>query len=97
MNTLSIQIIKDLPTYSDQEIEILLGRLTFNRYGADVSNECATFVFNERDRRDAIKACDECSGRGWINSNNENWEPETQKCDMCQVYKTDTEAQQAEA
>jgi hypothetical protein len=54
MNTLSIQIIKDLPTYSDQEIEILLGRLTFNRYGADVSDECATFVFNERDRRDAI-------------------------------------------
>lgn len=54
MNTLSIQIIKDLPTYSDEEMKILFGRLTFNMYGADVSNECATFVFAERDRRDAI-------------------------------------------
>jgi hypothetical protein len=55
MNTLSIQIIKDLPTYSEQELSILFGRLTLNMYGADVSNECATFVFNEQDRRKAIK------------------------------------------
>ena len=54
MNTLSIQIIKDLPTYSDQDLSILSGRLTLNMFGADVSDECATFVFNERDRRDAI-------------------------------------------
>ena len=40
--------------------------------------------------------CDICHGIGWINSNNEKWEPETQKCDVCQVYKTDVEAQQAE-
>ena len=39
--------------------------------------------------------CDICNGIGWINSNNENWESETQKCDTCQVYKTDTEAQKA--
>ena len=54
MNTLSIQIIKDLPTYSDEEMWILFGRLTLNMYGADVSNECATFVIHERDRREAI-------------------------------------------
>ncbi len=54
MNTLSIQIIKDLPTYSEQEMKILFGRLTLNMYGADVSNECATFVINERNRREAI-------------------------------------------
>ena len=40
--------------------------------------------------------CEICHGIGWISSTNENWEPETQKCDTCQVYKTDTEAQEAE-
>ena len=41
--------------------------------------------------------CDICNGIGWINSNNENWEAETQKCDTCQVYKTDNEAQKAKS
>ena len=43
-----------------------------------------------------VENCDACNGLGWINSNNENWEPETQKCDACQIYTTDTKAQQAE-
>lgn len=54
MNDLSIQIIRDLPIYSDEEISILLGRLTLNMYGADVSNEVAEFAINERKRRAAI-------------------------------------------
>lgn len=59
MNELSIQIIKDLPTYSDEEIRILYGRLTLNMYGAEVSNETAKFVINERNRRDILAQCEE--------------------------------------
>tara|TARA_R110001599_G_scaffold251002_2_gene450789 strand:- start:118 stop:306 length:189 start_codon:yes stop_codon:yes gene_type:complete len=59
MNELSIQIIKDLPTYSDQEMRILYGRLTLNMYGAEVSNETAKFVINERNRRDILAQCEE--------------------------------------
>ena len=59
MNELSIQIIKDLPTYSDEEIRILYGRLTLNMYGAEVSNETAKFVINERNRRDILAHCEE--------------------------------------
>jgi len=59
MNELSIQIIKDLPTYSDQEMRILYGRLTLNMYGAEVSNETAKFVINERNRRDILAQCAE--------------------------------------
>lgn len=54
MNDLSIQIIRDLPVYSDEELKTLLGLLTLNCYGEDVSNECASFAINERNRRAAI-------------------------------------------
>ena len=54
MNSTSVQIIKALPTLSDTELKTILGRLTLNMYGADVSNECADFVINERKRREAI-------------------------------------------
>ena len=59
MNELSIQIIRDLPTYSDEEMRILYGRLTLNMYGAEVSNETAKFVINERNRRDILAQCEE--------------------------------------
>ena len=39
--------------------------------------------------------CEECNGFGWVDSNNEHWEDETQRCDTCQVYKTDIAAQKA--
>ena len=55
MNATSLQIIKDLPTYTDKELKIIYGRLTLNMYGAEVSNECADFVINERNRREALK------------------------------------------
>ena len=54
MNQISIQIIRDLPIYSDDEIKTLLGRLTLNMYGADVSSECAEFAINERKRRAVV-------------------------------------------
>ena len=55
MNATSLQIIKDLPTYTDKELKIIFGRLTLNMYGSEVSNECADFVINERNRREALK------------------------------------------
>ena len=58
MNATSLQIIKDLPTYTDKELKIIYGRLTLNMYGSEVSNECADFVINERNRRDALKTID---------------------------------------
>jgi len=54
MNEISRQILKALPHSTDEDLKILIGRLTLNMYGADVSDECATFVLNERDRREAI-------------------------------------------
>lgn len=54
MNSTSIQIIKALPTLSDSELKTMLGRLTLNMYGKDVSDQCADFVINERKRREAI-------------------------------------------
>ena len=59
MNEVSIQIIRDLPTYSDEEMRIIYGRLTLNMYGAEVSNETAKFVINERNRRDILAQCEE--------------------------------------
>ena len=50
----SIQLIRDLPTYTDRDLRILFGRLTLNMYGAKVSDECAEFVISERKRREAI-------------------------------------------
>jgi len=55
MNTLSIEILSKLTTYSDSALKILIGRLTLNMYGSDVSEECAEFVISEHDRRQAIK------------------------------------------
>ena len=54
MNEISRQILKALPHSTDEDLKILIGRLTLNMYGADVSDECAAFVINERDRREAL-------------------------------------------
>jgi hypothetical protein len=56
LNPISIQIIEALPHCTDQDLKMMYGRLTLNMYGADVSNECADFVINERNRREAIAA-----------------------------------------
>tara|TARA_R110002167_G_scaffold140943_1_gene328980 strand:- start:1001 stop:1177 length:177 start_codon:yes stop_codon:yes gene_type:complete len=54
MNEISRQILKALPHSTDEDLKIIIGRLTLNMYGADVSDECAAFVINERDRREAL-------------------------------------------
>lgn len=54
LNPVSIQIIEALPHCTDQDLKIVFGRLTLNMYGADVSDECADHVINERRRREAI-------------------------------------------
>ena len=55
LNTVSTQILEALPHCTDYDLKILIGRLTLNMYGADVSNECADSVISERKRREAIK------------------------------------------
>ena len=40
-----------------------------------------------------MKRCECCNNKGFIFSNNEAWEDEIQKCDVCNVFKTDQEAQ----
>lgn len=42
-----------------------------------------------------MNKCEECNGLGWLDSNNEKWQDETQRCDSCKVYKSDLEAQKA--
>jgi hypothetical protein len=51
MNSISIDILTNLPTYSDKDLSILLGRLTLCMYGEDVSNDCAEIAMAERNRR----------------------------------------------
>jgi len=51
MNSISIDILTNLHTYSDKELSILLGRLTLCMYGEDVSDDCAEIALAERKRR----------------------------------------------
>ncbi len=37
--------------------------------------------------------CLDCNNQGWVLSNNEDWEDEIQKCDNCNVFAYDEEAQ----
>ncbi len=54
MNETSRQILRALPHSTDEDLKILIGRLTFNMYGAEVSEQCADYVILERKRREAI-------------------------------------------
>ena len=40
-----------------------------------------------------IMECLDCNNQGWILSNNEDFNNEIQKCDNCDVFKSDKEAQ----
>ena len=37
--------------------------------------------------------CSLCNNQGWLLSNDEDWSDEIQKCDECNVFKSDKEAQ----
>lgn len=50
----SKQILSALPHCTDADLKILYGRLTLNMYGAIVSDECASYVIAERNRREAL-------------------------------------------
>ena len=54
MNDTSRQILTALPHSTDDDLRILIGRLTLNMYGAEVSEQCADYVILERKRREAI-------------------------------------------
>jgi len=44
-----------------------------------------------------IKRCEVCDDVGWIDSfNTDIWEDEIQKCDECNIFETDYEAQLAQ-
>ena len=40
--------------------------------------------------------CEDCDGKGYIYSNNENWDDEIQKCDACNEFTSDKDAQKKE-
>jgi hypothetical protein len=54
MEAVSKQIIEGLPTYSAEDLKVVMGRLTLNMYGEKVSEEVATAVIKERKRREAL-------------------------------------------
>ena len=56
MTEASRLILTNLPTYTDDELRVLYGRLTLNMYGAETSDQCADYVIAERKRREAIAA-----------------------------------------
>ena len=37
--------------------------------------------------------CEDCNNKGWVLSNDEDWNDEIQKCDSCNVFAHDEEAQ----
>ena len=38
--------------------------------------------------------CETCNNKYFIISNNKNWDNEIQKCDKCNYFKTDKQAQE---
>jgi hypothetical protein len=40
-----------------------------------------------------MRNCEDCDNKGWILSNDEDWNDEIQKCDNCNTFKHDEEAQ----
>jgi len=56
MNPTSLQIIRDLPQYTDAQLKQLKGLLTLDAYGVEVGAQVARFVESECDRRSALMA-----------------------------------------
>mgnify|MGYP001496768955 FL=1 len=40
-----------------------------------------------------MASCEDCNNKGWVLSNDEDWNDEIQKCDSCSVFAHDEEAQ----
>ena len=54
MQQTSLQIIKDLPQYTDAQLRQLKGLLCLDAYGVEVGTQVARFFKAECDRRDAL-------------------------------------------
>ena len=54
MQQTSLQIIKDLPQYTDAQLRQLKGLLCLDAYGVEVGTQVARFVEAECVRRDAL-------------------------------------------
>ena len=54
MQQTSLEIIRDLPHYSDAQLRQLKGMLALDAYGAEVGTQVARHVFAECDRRKAL-------------------------------------------
>ena len=88
MEAVSKQIIEGLPTYSAEDLKVVMGRLTLNMYGEKVSEEVATAVIRERKRREALTLAEQ------INQNRFSGEEITseQTVRLCELLATLLEA-----
>ncbi len=88
MEAVSKQILEGLPTYSDEDLKVVMGRLTLNMYGEKVSEEVATAVIRERKRREALTLAEQ------INQNRFSGEEITseQTVRLCELLATLLEA-----
>lgn len=48
---------------------------------------------NKKDTDHTHKDCENCGGKGYIHTNDENWNYLLARCDTCQVFSSDSEAQ----
>ncbi len=88
MEAVSEQILEGLPTYSAEDLKVVMGRLTLNMYGEKVSEEVATAVIKERKRREALTLAEQ------INQNRFSGEEITseQTVRLCELLATLLEA-----
>jgi len=88
MEAVSKQILEGLPTYSAEDLKVVMGRLTLNMYGEKVSEEVATAVIRERKRREALTLAEQ------INQNRFSGEEITseQTVRLCELLATLLEA-----
>ena len=88
MEAVSKQILEGLPTYSAEDLKVVMGRLTLNMYGEKVSEEVATAVIRERKRREALTLAEQ------INQNRFSGEEITseQTVRLCELLATILEA-----
>ena len=88
MEAVSKQILEGLPTYSAEDLKVVMGRLTLNMYGEKVSEEVATAVIKERKRREALTLAEQ------INQNRFSGEEITseQTVRLCELLATLLEA-----
>lgn len=90
--TNSTAIIADiranLTDYSDADFKVLLGRLTLNAYGADVSDALADEVVAERKRRAYVahKAAQEAEAAEWLEAHTADLYESQDRDDRMMVY-----------